>query len=287
MKINYFQRGFNFSQDGPGNRLVYHFQGCNLICPWCANPEGIAKDGTLMTGDRVNGTYCEKGAVNGGKIDRTICKACDKPCVKIPASGIKLSCVSEETESIADYAKSCEPMFFDGGGVTVTGGEPTVQFDALTELFMLLKEKGINTALETNGTHPKLPGLFPLIDYLITDCKHYDSEKHRGICGAGNETILKNIELACEERNRLLVRIPLIGGFNSSADDAVRFAETFEKITNDKCCFEFLMYHEFGKNKYERCGMTYTMTDEAKVGIEEVKLFTETFNAHSLKTVRT
>ena len=40
-----FQRGFNFSQDGPGNRLVYHLQGCNLRCPWCSNPEGLALSG--------------------------------------------------------------------------------------------------------------------------------------------------------------------------------------------------------------------------------------------------
>ena len=47
MKI--FQKGFNYSQDGDGNRLVYHMQGCNLKCPWCANPEGMQCKGTIVS----------------------------------------------------------------------------------------------------------------------------------------------------------------------------------------------------------------------------------------------
>lgn len=46
-KIRIFQKGFNYSQDGQGNRLVYHLQGCNMKCPWCANPEGMKMEGAL------------------------------------------------------------------------------------------------------------------------------------------------------------------------------------------------------------------------------------------------
>ncbi|MBO4733445.1 MAG: radical SAM protein, partial [Clostridia bacterium] len=93
MKI--YHKGFNFSQDGPGNRLVYHLQGCNLRCMWCSNPESMPAN----------------------------------------AEGAK----DYTTKEIVSEALSCRPMFFSGGGVTFTGGEPTFQFDALAEALAALK----------------------------------------------------------------------------------------------------------------------------------------------------
>lgn len=287
MKLKYFQKGFNFSQDGPGNRLVYHLQGCNLKCPWCANPEGISTEGTLISTDKLNSIYCPKNAISNGEINRSICKKCDKPCIRIPASGIKMSYAEEENTDILTYIKTCRMMFFDGGGVTFTGGEPTIQFDALKELLTMLKLEGINTAVESNATHIRLPELFDRIDYLIMDCKHYDSDIHNSVCGIPLDTIIESISAACKTRNQLLIRIPLIGGFNSTSQDAERFAELFERISTEICTFEFLRYHEFGKNKYARCGMKYTMTQDAKLSPETISVFTEVFKNHSLKTIHT
>ena len=287
MKLKYFQKGFNFSQDGPGNRLVYHLQGCNLICPWCANPEGMAPEGVLMTSDKTDGSFCPNGAVENGVIDRKKCERCNEICTSIPASGIKKSFVEEDVDSIVGYCKSCSMMFFDGGGVTLTGGEPTLQFTALKELLKKLKASSIHTALECNATHEKLPELFPLTDFLITDCKHYNSEMHSQVCGAGNENIIRNLALAAKQRNQLLVRIPLINGFNASENDAHEFAKLFKKIGTDSCRYEFLRYHEFGKDKYKRCSMQYTMTQDAKVSPETVKIFEQIFKENSLITIHT
>ena len=90
MTIEYFQKGFNYNQDGPGNRLVYHLAGCNMRCPWCSNPEGVAAG---RPGNR-----------------------------------------REDVEKIAEAVIAAKPMFFDGGGLTLTGGEATVQFDAVKEV---------------------------------------------------------------------------------------------------------------------------------------------------------
>ena len=183
MKIRILQKGFNFSQDGPGNRLVYHLQGCNLHCPWCSNPESMA--------------FC-------GGIETLI-------------------------SDLVNEAVKAEMMFFDGGGVTFTGGEPTVQFDALKEALILLKEKGINTAIETNGTNPNLPELFGFIDYLIMDFKHHNSGKLKEFTGVGNETVIKNIAAACQKNKNPLLRIPLIHSFNSSVEDAENFSEILKE----------------------------------------------------------
>ena len=69
------------------------------------------------------------------------------------------------------------------------GGEATLQFDAITLLLNKLKQSGINTAIETNASHPKLENLFPLIDTLIMDFKHYDNEMHKKVTGISNSII--------------------------------------------------------------------------------------------------
>lgn len=59
MQLNIFQKGFNFSQDGPGNRLVYHLKGCNLFCPWCSNPEGMDAAGTALYTENIDNVFLE------------------------------------------------------------------------------------------------------------------------------------------------------------------------------------------------------------------------------------
>ena len=149
MELKIFHKGFNYSQDGCGNRLVYHLQGCNLSCPWCANPEGMDAHG--------------------------------------PDMNIIIN------KDIYEEVVRSRAMFFDGGGVTFTGGEATCQFWALKDILTQLHHVGISTALETNGTSPRLPELFPVLDELIMDFKHYDAQIHKKVIGVGNETIKQNL----------------------------------------------------------------------------------------------
>ena len=197
-----FNKGFNFNQDGPGNRLVYHLQGCNMRCIWCSNPEGMN------------------------------------------ASGGKEVSVSE----LFDECRRSRAMFFSGGGVTFTGGEATLQSDELLELLKLLKSEGIHTAIETNGTSPRLREILWYVDYLIMDFKHYDSEELKKYTGIGNETIKKNFEENCRSKRRQHIRIPLIKGIN--AENPEGFAKYFSEFDTSNTVFEFLAYHEYGKEKW-------------------------------------
>lgn len=229
MELRIFQKGFNYSQDGPGNRLVYHLQGCNLHCPWCSNPEGLA--------------------LSGGS--------------------------AFTTEILLQQILSARMMFFDGGGVTFTGGEATLQLDSLKELLILLKQENIHTALETNGCSPRLPELFPYVDHLMMDCKHYDPEFHRSITGASCALTHENIALAIADEKKPAVRIPLIGGFNASREDACKFAELLCKLgLPGNGTLELLAYHEYGKDKYGKLGMEYSMTETARISPETIQVFT-------------
>lgn len=242
MTLSVFQKGFNFSQDGPGNRLVYHLQGCNLHCPWCSNPEGIARSGGRMS----------------------------------------------TTEELTDEAKRSSMMFFDGGGVTLTGGEVTMQFDAVKELLTSLKAAGINTCIETNGLNPRLPELFDVLDHLIMDIKHYHPEKHREVTGLQNDAVFANIRAAIAAGADLALRIPLIGTFNASEEDARGFASLLAELgVPGHATLELLKYHEYGKDKYARLGLPYTMDERAKITPEQLSIFRSVLEEAGITLIKT
>ncbi|MBE6733681.1 MAG: radical SAM protein [Ruminococcaceae bacterium] len=232
--VKIFQKGFNYSQDGPGNRLVYHLSGCNFACKWCSNPEGMEQK-----------NYKEY-----------------------------------TVKEIVEECISCTPMFFSGGGVTFTGGEATMQFDALLTLLKELKQNGINTAIETNGSHKRLVELLPYIDHLIMDFKHYDTVIHKEWIGVGNEQVKNSFSMLSSIKRKVLIRIPIINGFNNSPEG---FVEFFKKYNTDNMEFELLSYHEYGKEKWEK---PYQITN-GFVSREDIKKFQQLFKENNLKLINT
>ena len=235
MSVRIFGKGFNYSQDGPGNRLVYHLSGCNMRCRWCSNPEGM--DGT------AGKTY-------------TI-------------------------DEVVDECRRSRPMFFGGGGVTFTGGEATLQFDALQQVLHRLQAEHIHTALETNGTSPELALIAENVDYLFMDFKHHSSELLQMYTGLGNETVKHNFEYFCRTGRQLHIRIPLINGFN--ADNPEAFATYFSQHNTGNVVFELLPYHEYGKDKWK----TPYQIVNGHVTSETVEHFRSVFTAYGLKLTTT
>jgi pyruvate formate lyase activating enzyme len=229
-------------------------QGCNLRCPWCTNPEGLEVDGVLMR--------------------------------KQEDHFARLSCEEWKFDDFLDLCRGSSSLFFDGGGVTFTGGEPTMQADVLEEALKSLQLAGIHTAVETNGTSALLPQLFPFIDQLIMDFKTGDKEIHQKFLGPGGETLLENIRLALKNHRDILIRIPLIHDFNTSKIDVDRFLSVIGEGPQPHAHFEFLTYHEFGREKWHQCGLEYTQP-EAYVSAETLNFFTEAFRGRHLQIVST
>lgn len=276
MKV--FQKGFNYSQDGDGNRLVFHLQGCNMKCPWCSNPEGMPIEGVIVADEEwILESICPCGAIQGTTVDRKICKTCEaKECItRHKTKGMYLSYEELTVDEMLEEILANEMMFYDGGGVTFTGGEATIQFQELKELMIKLKEHHIHIAIETNGSHQRLPELFPYIDQLIMDCKLCNTEKHKKHTGISNEIIMQNIRVAANQHPRLHVRVPMIGGVNDGKEDREEFLEFFREIKGDNVTFEVLAYHEFGKKKWMQCGKEYQMTEKAYVDDAVIKEFRE------------
>ena len=230
-----FGKGFNFSEDGPGNRLVYHLSGCNMHCPWCSNPDGM---------DALAGK-----------------------CYTM--------------EELLSEALSAKAMFFSGGGVTFTGGEATLWHDELLPLLRELRQNGVNTAIETNGTSPRLLSLLDEVDYLMMDFKHYDSAALLAVAGEGNEILKQNFEAIAKSGREAHIRIPLINGFNTANPDG--FADYFAAHASEAMVFELLPYHEYGKSKWK----TPYAVENGFVSSETLLRFEEVFLAHGLKLVKT
>lgn len=289
MELAVLRRGFHYAQDGRGNRLVVHLQGCNLRCPWCSNPEGISLRGTLLETDQpVPDTLCPYGGIAEGRLRRNVCDSCtDHPCLTHPDRvELTLSCAPVAVEALLAECVQAKPLFFDGGGVTLSGGEPTLQFEAVRALLEGLRRENIHTAIETNGSHPRLPELFTQIDQLIMDCKQTDPAIHQSVTGRPNTQTLLNLELAFARHPDLLVRTPLIHGFNDDDAALEGFRRFYRRFDTRNAQFEFLRYHAYGAVKWKHCGMPYTMRD-ADVPEETRLRFEAALRADGHTVVRT
>lgn len=179
-------------------------------------------------------------------------------------------------------------MFFSGGGVTLTGGEVTIQFDEVKEFLTQLKREGVHTCIETNGISKRLPELFPVLDLLIMDIKHYDPQRHSKVTGLPNSFTITNITEALRSGQELALRIPLIGGFNASEEDAHGFAALFADLgVAGKATVELLTYHEYGKDKYTSLGMKYTMTEAARITPGQLSRFREILETSGINLTKT
>ena len=235
MELRVFQRGFNFSQDGPGNRLVFHLQGCNLRCPWCSNPEGLTMEGGWVA----------------------------------------------TPEALSEEAIRSRLMFFEGGGVTLTGGEVMLQWQPVLRLLELLKDS-VRYREVTMGE------LFPVLDLLIMDLKHHDSARHKEVTGIGLEHTVANLSAALDAGQTLALRIPLIGGFNATVKDAEQFAALLTGLgAQGRCTVELLLYHEYGRSKYEKLHLPYTMGQEAHVSNETRLQVEDILRQAGLTVIRT
>lgn len=235
MKTVIFEKGFNYSQDGPGNRLVYHMSGCNMFCPWCSNPEGMSSFGKEY-----------------------------------------------HIDDIKKEILSAVPMYFDNGGVTFTGGECTLQAEAICSVIDSLPD--INFCIESNADTIKFLSIAEKCDTVIVDYKSPDKEKLKTVTGGNLETIENNI-LNILKTKPLHIRIPFIHGFNDDEDSLNGFAEFFSSLEGD-FDVEILPYHEYGKEKWQKLNKQYTVTD-GFVKKETINLFIEKLKSNSIRVVKT
>ncbi|MEG2411784.1 MAG: YjjW family glycine radical enzyme activase [Clostridium sp.] len=190
--IGFINKIIPFSNvDGEGNRMAIFLQGCNYNCLYCHNPETINR--CINCGECI--PVCEVGAlqmIDGiveYDIDKCVnCDCCVAECKKNSSPKITKITASE-------LIKKIEKVKFFISGITVSGGECTLQRDFLVELFTEVKKLGLTTFIDTNGSMElyKDEELLAVTDKTMIDLKSYKSEENKKLTGISNEVVIENI----------------------------------------------------------------------------------------------
>ena len=280
--------------DGPGLRTSIFLKGCPLRCGWCANPESqhVAPELVMFSANCLACGTCIEVCGPGGRalVDgrlawrRDLCTLC-AACVQIcPAAAMEWSGQRWTAGNVVREVLRDGPFYEDGGGLTLTGGEPTLQPAFAEAILRLAKAEYVNTAMETTGNAPweVLEVLLPYLDLWLYDVKHLDSKIHRDYTGIGNELILSNLRRLAGLGAPIVVRVPLIPGFNMEEEDIRRTAEFLAELNDAVRAIELLPYHTLGRAKYEALGRSYPWRDRDLPTDADVETVTEVFRFYGL-----
>lgn len=268
-------RGFIFNiqrfsiHDGPGIRTIVFLKGCPLRCQWCSNPESQDPKPVLLFSQKkcISCGTCEKACPLGAisfkgspypTIDRNLCDSCGK-CVDVCCTqALYFEGKSETVENIlAEVVKDRAFYENSGGGLTLSGGEVLAQPAFAYALLAIAKDQGLHTAIETTGyAQPEvLRKMVSQVDLVLYDFKHHDSAVHLQKTGVVNDQIIQNLKMLCEMKQPLVVRIPIIPGFNDSLDDARAFGRLLSEFAVEE--INLLPFHQMGEHKYDLLGKEY------------------------------
>lgn len=186
------------------------------------------------------------------------CKYCHNPDTWDMQGGEKMS----TDNIIAAYNKNRE--FYRNGGITVTGGEPLVQIEFVTELFRKCHEEDIHTCLDTSGVTfdpdntGKIDELLEYTDLVMLDIKHIDPELHKELTGHTNENILKFAEYMDRKGTAMWIRHVAVPGITDDEKYLFRLGEFIGTLRNVHA-LDVLAYHTMGAEKYRKLGIDYPL----------------------------
>ena len=278
--------------DGDGIRTCVFLKGCPLRCIWCHNPESLEKAPDLsfnkekcsLCGKCLE--ICSARAFENGilTINRSNCTKCGN-CTQ--------ACLNDANEIIGKEMTTAQVLdevlkdkiFYDtsGGGLTISGGEPSYQPEFTLELLTLTKENGISLAIETCGIGSRdfYEKVADLGATFLFDIKCIDPAKHKKLTGAYNNRILSNLQYLMSRAADIIIRLPLITNCNDSDEDIASLCEFLNQSKGKYRYVELMPYHTLGVGKAERLGTSPSYIHNSATD-EEISRWTLLFKSHNI-----
>jgi len=278
--------------DGPGIRTLVYMKGCPLQCLWCSTPQ-TQKPGLELLHNEVNCKKCGRcveacplklitlSGETALEIDRAHCTDCGQCVEACPNQALELLGKHMTVEELFREVDQDSPFYRrSGGGVTVGGGEPTMQHQFITEFLIKCKQRYLHTAMETCGyvKGEYLEKLLKYLDLVYFDIKHMDALVHKNITGVSNDLILENARRACDS-NPVIIRVPIVPGLNDSDDNILDTAVFARELGKNLLRVELLPYHKFGTQTYGRIGREYKLPDVERPGDSHMQRLKEIIEA--------
>lgn len=246
--------------DGPGIRTTVFFKGCPLNCFWCHNPESINSQ--------------PFHAVRKIKLDGEMFEQPEEVGIPVNVENI-----------MAAVRKDRVFMEESNGGVTFSGGEPTLQPSFLKELLIASKEEGFHTTVDTCGytSQQYLEEILPYTDLFLFDLKHVNELKHLAATGKSNDKILENLQFLLRHQKKIQIRIPVIPDFNFSEEDMQAICKFLKSLQGNIERVDLLPYHTIAHNKYKRFEITNKMDGTKGLNKEDLKQIKGIFEEEGFK----
>lgn len=202
------------------------------------------------------------------------CAYCHNPDTWLSGDGKQ-----KDTDEIVQEILKYKAYFRNGGGVTVSGGEPLLQIEAVIDLLGKLKKKGIHTCVDTSGIYfeqddanivAQYERLLDVCDLFLLDIKHADDEKHKALTGLSNKKPLAFAKFLSDHQKPMWIRHVLVPGYTTDEED-LQMLRTFLDTLHTVEKIEVLPYHTMGVVKYETLKMKYRLQDVQPPTKEQVE----------------
>ncbi|HOX46006.1 MAG TPA: glycyl-radical enzyme activating protein [Myxococcota bacterium] len=276
------------TEDGPGIRTTVFFKGCSLSCRWCHNPESIERrprtawNPQACLGCRACEPVCPRGALRppaqGPRPDPQRCQACGACARECPAAALEV--LGREwtlDELVGELLRDRAYFEASGGGVTASGGEPSLWPGFVAGLFARLRAAGVSTALDTCGhcSPEALAQCLADADLVLYDLKLLDPELHRRWTGHGPERVLANaraLARGLRPGQRLWIRTPLIPGATASPENLAALGGFIARELGPAVeRWELLTFNNLCREQYRRLGRSWDFAETALLGAAELE----------------